>query len=197
MSEAVFLRAGQDGAVVAGTPGHVLTMQSDGKVKAEAQAGGVPSSLRADWAFATSIIFSANASSGDIQADGVDTFDGVELGDTIFVPPALALGPPFHSGPAAPQFGGLYVVLLVIDTTHLNVARAETLNTEALVDATALVSAVGGDAAGLFQIATPAGAVLDTDPQVMPMIGKPAPAISDTFALQCTNGLLAWVAVTP
>jgi hypothetical protein len=167
------------------------TWEPDGIESADAAV------LRATWAFQTSVIFTDNASTGGLQADGGDTFADVELGDTLFVPPILALGPPFHAGPAAPQFGGLYLVTGLVDSTNIVVTRDPRMATQAQIDAIVLVSAIDGDAAGFFQIATPAGAVLDTDAQVMPMIGKPALSTGDTFALQCTSGLLAWVAVTP
>lgn len=38
VDQAVFLRTGQAGAKVEGTPGHVLTVQADGKIKPEAVA---------------------------------------------------------------------------------------------------------------------------------------------------------------
>jgi hypothetical protein len=197
VDQALIMRAGQAGAVVVGTPGHVLTIQSDGhSVKPEAPSGGMPGALRASWAFRTNIIFSDNASTGDVQADGGSTFVDVAEGDTLFVPPRLALGPPFHSGPAAPQFGGLYRVVTKLDDENLNVTRDERLATMVQIGATAFVAADAGDAAGVYQIATPATAVIDVDPQVMPNVAIPPFATVDgnTYVLTSTGSepLLQW-----
>jgi hypothetical protein len=158
--------------------------------------GGAAGALRAKWAFRANTTFLDNASTGDILSSTPGTYASVQEGDTLFVPPVFALGPPFHSGPAAPEFGGIYVVTAKADDQTLSVTRDPRMATAAQIAATALVSADQGDGAAVYQVVTPAAAVLDVDPQVMEMCALPAHAAdADVYALQSLGGLLQWVIV--
>ncbi len=155
-------------------------------------AGGDAGALRAKWAFRVNITFLDNASSGGILSSTPGAFADVEVGDTLFVPPIFALGPPFHSGPAAPEFGGIYIVTEKSDDQSLRVERDPRMATAAQIAATALVSADQGDGAAFYQVATPAAAVLDVDPQVMPMMALPPLETSSTYFLTSQSSLLVW-----
>ena len=189
VDQAVFLRAGQSGARVEGVPGHVLTVQPDGKVKPEALSS-VASALRAKWAYRSTLTFSGTFP-GDVMGEP-GTFADVAEGDLLFVPPLFAAFGAFHSASPAPQLGGLYVVTMVLDTEHIHVQRDPRMATSAQIAGVALVTADQGDGAAIYQIATPPAAVVDVDPQVMPMVALPPLASSDVYFLISQSSVLSW-----
>ncbi len=194
VDQAVFLRTGQAGAKIEGTPGHVLTIQADGKVKPEPVASSSTAALRAKWAFTSSVTFNASYPSPNSVIAEPGTFDGVAEGDTVFVPPAFALKGAFHSGSAAPEFGGLYVVSSVSDDSA-SFDRDPRMATAEQIAAVALVSAEQGSGAGIYQVATPAAAVINVDPQVMPQVALPPHEFDgNTYFLvsQGNQSVLSW-----
>jgi len=193
VDQSFYLRAGQEGALAEGTPGNVLTFQTDGKVKGEPAGGGV---VRAQWAFLVTQLFSGTTPNYNIFAgDDPGTFDDVEEGDLLFVPPTFAQQGAFHSSTAAPQFGGVWTVFSKTDGQHVTVFRAPALATAAQIANCALISVEAGSGAGIYQVTTPAAAVVDVDPQVMPQVALP-PHEDDgnTYVLTSSGGqsILAW-----
>jgi hypothetical protein len=190
VDQAFNLRAGDAGPEVTGTPGNVLTFQADGKVRGEAPAASANGALRAKWAYRDTLTFS-NVFPGDVSSEpGV--FADVAEGDLLFIPPLFAAFGAFHSASAAPELGGLYVVTTVIDTEHIHVVRDPRMATAAQIAEVAIVSADQGGGAGIYQVATPAGAVIDVDPQVMPQVALPPLASSDVYFLISQSSQISW-----
>lgn len=172
------LRAGDAGPEVQGTPGHVLTFQSDGRVKGEAPATSLPSAIRAQWSVsdqASAITFAPDQPAGgarDIITE-VGALIGLTTDMRLFVQPTNALVGGFHSGSPAPEFGGVYDVLSTDGDSSAVVQRSAVMATSAQIAALAIIAVDGGGNPGVFQVATPATAVVDTDPQVIPQVGAP------------------------
>lgn len=200
VDQAYNLRAGDAGPEVKGTAGHVLTFQTDGRVKGEAPAVSNPGGARATWCVSpSSVTFASGQSPGgprDIVSE-VGTFAGIQVGDTIFFPAVTCLVGAFHSGSAAPELGGLYDVLVKSDDQEMTVQRSEVMNTAAKIAAVAIVACDQGTGAGTFQIATPAAAVVDVDPQVHYPVSIAPPGTDSTFALQLVGEFLQWTEVVP
>jgi hypothetical protein len=75
---AAFLRSGQDGALISGEPGDVLTVQADGRVKAE-----TPSAPAAVQHAAVSLNFNHASSATPVRFAGV-AVSGILLGDLVW-----------------------------------------------------------------------------------------------------------------
>lgn len=195
VDQAFNLRAGDAGPEVQGTPGNVLTFTADGKVRGETPGGG-SAAVRAKWAFLVTQLFSGSEGNyGIFTGDNPGTFDDVAEGDTLFVPPAFAQQGVFHSSTDAPQFGGVWTVFSKTDGSHVTVTRLPALATAAQIAGCALISAEGGSGAGIYQVTTPAAAVVDVDPQVMPQVALPPHEFDgNTYFLTSAGnqGVLAW-----
>lgn len=157
----------------------------------EAGAGGV---VRAKWALNTSsMTFAAGVGPVYDIVTEPGTLAGIVEGETIFFQPVQCLQGPFHSGSPAPQFGGKWLIVTKSDDQEMSVQRSSDLATTAQIDATALITADQGSAAGVYQVATPAGGTIDTDPQVMPWVARPVPAgDGNTYKLQSSGEQLFW-----
>ena len=122
------------------------------------------------------------------------TFTDVNEGDRIFLPPGSCAVGAFHSGAPAPELGGIYLVLTKSDDQELTIERVADLTTTAQFDAAALISVDTGNGAGVYQVATPAGGVVNTAPQIMPWVALPGPADSNPYTLGVQSGILVWQA---
>src|ERR1041385_1788605 len=127
-----YLRTGDAGEQVVGSAGHVLTFQEDGTVRGEAP--GASGALRATWCLgAATITFAPDQPGPHDVVSEAGTFTGIEVGDTIFIPSVSALVGAFHSGVAAPQFGGLWDVLSKPDDQEMTIQRNAGADTSAKI----------------------------------------------------------------
>jgi hypothetical protein len=226
VANAVFLRAGDAGPEVQGPAGAVLTMQADGRVKAVTPTSA-PGAVRASWAISTqtsAVTFEPGAGPTRNVVTEPAALTGLTVGMRFFVQPDNALQGFFHSATPAPQLGGVYDVLETDGDSSATLQRSADMTTAAQIAAVALIAVDDGSGKGLYQVATPPAAVVDTDPQVMPMVsaqlgvttaqvlkgfggeaswadGLPVPTPPTTgltYVLQYDNGtgLVTWV-VTP
>lgn len=149
--------------------------------------------LRADWCVSPSSATFAPDQPGPLRSVVFepDTLTGIEAGDTIFFPASTCLVGAFHSGSAAPEYGGLYDVVSKVDD-ELTVERSATMATASQIAGVAIVACDAGTGAGVYQIATPVAAVVDTDPQVHYTVSL-APPSEGSYALQSNGGLVEWV----
>lgn len=196
VDQAYNLRAGDAGPEVTGTAGHVLTFQSDGKVRGEAPATSLPSAIRADWSVsnqASAITFAPDQTSPRDLITEVGALTGLTAGMRLFVQPDNALQGGFHSGSPAPQLGGVYDVLSTDGDQNAVVQRSADMSTAAQIAALALVCVDGGGNPGVFQVQTPAAAVVDVDPQVIPQVATALP-VSSSQVLTGFGGQASWTA---
>lgn len=161
-----------------------------------ADLGGAAAAVRARWGLGggPSITFAAAqpGPSRDIVTEP-GTFAGISQGDTIFFQPGQCLQGPFHSGSAAPELGGVYLITAKADDQEITVERVAELSTAAQFAAVGLISVAEGAGAGLYQNATPDPVVVDTTPLVMPWVAAPPIADGTTYYLREVNGQLSWV----
>lgn len=177
-------------------PGQQLSLiREDGQAEpCEVEAaGGAGGFVRVKWALGATITFAVSAGPTYDIVSEPGTFAGLAEGETIFFQPGQCLVGPFHSGSPAPQYGGAWLIVVKSDDQEMTVQRVAELATTAQIDAAALITADQGTGAGVYQIATPAGGTIDTDPQVMPWVAKPVPAgDGNTYKLQATGEQLIW-----
>lgn len=187
---------GESGPFVAGEAGQVLGFVSDNELEAVDAGGGA---LRADWCVSPSFATFAPGQTGPIR-DVIfepNTLVGIEVGDTIFLPANTCLVGAFHAGSAAPQFGGLYDVITKTSEADISVARNAQMSTAAQIATIAVVACDAGTGAGVYQVATPASAAIDTDPQVHYAVSLVPLNNGLTNTLQESGGFLQWVVPPP
>lgn len=156
--------------------------------------GGSAGIVRADWAFSDKGLWFATGGGPiyDVTGDA-GTFTDVQVGDSLFAPPFQTVLGPWHSGTAAPELGGVWEVITKPDDQNVQLRRDARLATAGQIAATSLIAVDAGSGAGLYQVATPAGAVVDTDAQVMPQLGAPL-VVQSAGVLANQGGVMAWVA---
>jgi hypothetical protein len=120
------------------------------------------------------------------------TYTSVNEGDRVMFPPDSCLVGVFHSADPAPQLGGVYLVVQKLDDQELIVRRVDDMTTTAQIDALVTIGVDSGPGAGLWQVATPAGAVVNTDPQVMPWLSIQPPNDVTQYTLGVQSNLLQW-----
>lgn len=159
--------------------------------ESELGAGGV---VRCDWAIISTGATFATGAVGPIYdvVGEAGAWAAVSANDTLFLQPGQCLVGVFHSGTAAPWYGGAWTIVEKLDNQNLRLQRVPELATSAQIDATALITADAGDGFGVYQVATPPGGTIDTDPQVMPWVSKPGPADGNTYKLQSIGDALIW-----
>jgi hypothetical protein len=136
-----------------------------------AELGGNAGTVRTDWAlrFATYTFAASPGPVYDIVTEP-GTLAGISAGQTIFMQPDSCLVGPFHSGSPAPQFGGAWLIVSKADDQEMQVQRVEELATSEQMDATGLITADAGTAAGVYQVETPPGGTIDVTAQVMTFV---------------------------
>jgi hypothetical protein len=156
--------------------------------------GGLPTSIRADYGFHIGFLTTfADNTLGDVGVVAEPgTYTSVNEGDRVMFPPDSCLVGVFHSADPAPQLGGVYLVVQKLDDQELIVRRVDDMTTTAQIDALVTIGVDSGPGAGLWQVATPAGAVVNTDPQVMPWLSIQPPNDVTQYTLGVQSNLLQW-----
>lgn len=160
----------------------------------QADSAGATTSIRADYGFHIGFLTTfADNTLGDVGVVAEPgTYTSVSEGDRVMFPPDSCLVGVFHSADPAPQLGGVYLVVQKLDDQELIVRRVDDMTTTAQIDALVTIGVDSGPGAGLWQVATPPGAVVNTDPQVMPWLSIQPPNDVTQYTLGVQSNLLQW-----